>query len=223
MLRSHSAPIWLFVFALIFGCASLAHVDAEAAVKEKYPKLFGSTERRFRSMKPFKKWTGMLKRNEKERPIDGRPCDPAFHDECELSQWTDFLDSIRDEDAFEKITAINSYHNQAKYLTDQLNWKQKDYWETVAEFFARNGDCEDFSIAKYMSLRAVGFKASEVRILVVQDLNLKVGHAILVVYLDGKAYILDNQVNEVMEVSRIRHYRVQYSINEKYWWRHRYR
>ncbi len=72
-----------------------------------------------------------------------------------------------------------------------------------------------------MALKHLGFKEKDMRVVVVQDLNLRVGHAILVVYLDGKPYLLDNQIKQVIGANRVRHYRPIYSINEKNWWLHR--
>lgn len=54
----------------------------------------------------------------------------------------------------------------------------------------------------------------------VKDLNLKVGHAILVAMLNGKIYVLDNQIPQVIEAVKIRHYDPVFSINQHYWWRH---
>jgi predicted transglutaminase-like cysteine proteinase len=65
-----------------------------------------------------------------------------------------------------------------------------------------------------LSLRALGFPPSQLRVVVLQDLNLKIAHAILVVY-------LDNQIRGVVNARTIHHYKAIYSINEKYWWLHR--
>jgi predicted transglutaminase-like cysteine proteinase len=59
------------------------------------------------------------------------------------------------------------------------------------------------------------------RIVVRQDLNLKILHAVLVVYLDGQPLILDNQIKQVVHASRLRHYKPIYSINQKNWRLHR--
>jgi predicted transglutaminase-like cysteine proteinase len=61
------------------------------------------------------------------------------------------------------------------------------------------------------------------RIVVVQDLNLGIAHAVLVVYLDGRALVLDNQIDDVVPAAAVRHYRPIYSINERHWWLHRAR
>ena len=72
-----------------------------------------------------------------------------------------------------------------------------------------------------MSLRTLGFKDSELRVVVLQDLNLGVAHAVLIVYLDGQALLLDNQIGRVIDQAKVRHYRPYYSINEKFWWLHK--
>lgn len=54
-----------------------------------------------------------------------------------------------------------------------------------------------------------------------QDLNLRIGHAVLVALVDGKAWVLDNQIDRVIEADRIRHYKPYYSLNERSFWLHR--
>ncbi len=119
------------------------------------------------------------------------------------------------------MNKVNRYMNKARYILDPVNWGKKDYWATPGQFMAKFGDCEDYAIAKYMSLKQLGFKTSEMRVVAVKDLNLKIGHAVLVVYLNGKALILDNQIRKVVEAKVIKHYVPVFSINQKYWWHHK--
>jgi predicted transglutaminase-like cysteine proteinase len=72
-----------------------------------------------------------------------------------------------------------------------------------------------------MALKYLGFNPDKMRIVAVKDMNLRVGHAILAVYVEDKIFILDNQIKVVVDSRRIHHYKPVYSINEKYWWRHR--
>jgi predicted transglutaminase-like cysteine proteinase len=77
-----------------------------------------------------------------------------------------------------------------------------------------------------MSLRHLGFEERELRIVAVKDLNLKVGHAILLVFWidprNGKerALVLDNQIDKVVDARAVRHYQPVFSINSQHWWRH---
>jgi predicted transglutaminase-like cysteine proteinase len=61
------------------------------------------------------------------------------------------------------------------------------------------------------------------RIVVLQDMNLNIAHAVLVVELNGKSYVLDNQISQLVTDDQISHYRPIYSINENAWWLHRRR
>ncbi len=72
-----------------------------------------------------------------------------------------------------------------------------------------------------MSLKSLGFTNREMRVVILQDLNLGIAHAILVVYLEGKALVLDNQIGDVVAADAVHHYRPIYSINEHHWWLHR--
>jgi|GEM_PF-6682695 len=44
-------------------------------------------------------------------------------------------------------------------------------------------------------------------------------HALLILYINNKAMIMDNQVNEIRDSSTTDRYRILYSINRKGWWR----
>jgi predicted transglutaminase-like cysteine proteinase len=120
-----------------------------------------------------------------------------------------------------QLAEVNRYMNLFRYITDPINWGVRDYWSIPKEFFARFGDCEDYSIVKYFTLRALGWSASDLKIVVLQDMNLGIAHAILVANLDQKKMVLDNQIGLVVDSTRIRHYRPIYSVNENGWWRHR--
>jgi predicted transglutaminase-like cysteine proteinase len=117
--------------------------------------------------------------------------------------------------------------NKAKYVSDKSNWGRNDYWATPAEFMKTFGDCEDYAIIKYLSLRRLGFKENELHVVAVKDLNLKEGHAVLIVFWkdqkSGKkrSLLLDNQIKKVVDARKVRHYKPVFSINKKNWWRHR--
>jgi len=120
----------------------------------------------------------------------------------------------------QKLNAVNRNINKHKYVTDLANWGVEDYWETPKEFSLKDGDCEDFAIAKFKSLLYLGFSNEDMRIVVLQDLNLNIAHAVLAVYVNGEPYILDNQAEQVIPADEIKHYMPIYSINETTWWRH---
>jgi predicted transglutaminase-like cysteine proteinase len=187
------------------------------------PSLFRSLELRFDDKSAFKKWVTMLERKLAQREeLESRGCGFKPYEACGPYHWRLFLTEIQALTARAKIDRVNTYMNQFRYRTDFDNWGIADFWETPLEFLTRLGDCEDYAITKYVALKRLGFDPGQMRIVVLQDLNLGTGHAVLMVRLDGKTYILDNQIRQVTEENAIHHYRVVYSINENHWWSHIY-
>lgn len=174
------------------------------------------------NLAPFPKWTKMIARQHAEKGEDFETC---LDDEetCRLTQWRELLGSLKGKSPRVQVEAVNRFVNKQPYVEDRDNWGIGDYWATPYEFFTGDGDCEDFAIAKFFSLRELGIPKDKMRILIVQDFNLGgIMHAVLEVNLDGQALILDNQVPQVRPLARIYHYHPIYSINEAAWWAYRY-
>lgn len=65
---------------------------------------------------------------------------------------------------------MNDFFNrQIKFAEDAAIWSQPDYWATPLETLGLGaGDCEDFSIAKYYSLKEVGVAPDKLRLIYVR-------------------------------------------------------
>lgn len=185
------------------------------------PSIFGTREFRSENLTPFPKWTGALERYFAESGPDGRACGGGRRAPCDLGDWQAFLASLDGADRMTAIRAVNRRMNRAAYVLDPVNYGMPDYWATPLQFLRRDGDCEDYAITKFISLRALGVANQALRIVVLQDLNLRIAHAVLVVFEGGRALVLDNQIRDVVDASAIRHYRPLYSVNETAWWLHR--
>lgn len=95
------------------------------------------------------------------------------------------------------LAAVNALANQVPAVSDFEHWGQPEYWATPAEFVASHGgDCEDFAIAKYFSLRAAGIPAEQLRFVYVKALTAQriENHMVLAWYPTPTAdpLILDN-------------------------------
>lgn len=194
---------------------------AHAGVVEAGPDIFGTRAIRSDNMAPFPKWRGALERYFQERGTPRPPCRSGLFTACPVEDWAAFLRSVAHLAPEEQVRRVNTFHNEARYILDIVNWQIEDYWASPFQFFDRDGDCEDYAIAKFMSLRALGFPNGQLRIVVLRDLNLRVAHAVLVVELGGAKYVLDNQIGEVVTAGLIHHYQPIYSVNETHWWLHR--
>ena len=96
----------------------------------------------------------------------------------------------------EKLELVNDFMNQTEFVSDLQHWGKEDYWATPIEFLSTmGGDCEDFSIAKYFTLRALGVPADKLRITYVKELVIyNEAHMVLAYFPtpDAEPLILDN-------------------------------
>jgi predicted transglutaminase-like cysteine proteinase len=186
-----------------------------------FPSVFGAGEVPGASLTPFRRWTAVLERILHETPAYDEPCALRFRGRCIAAEWRMLVRNLEHRSRRERIDAVNAFFNRMPYVLDQSNWGLSDYWASPLQFLGRSGDCEDYAIAKFVTLRQLGFSNEELRLVVLDDLNLGIAHAVLVVAEDDRLLVLDNQIPDVVDSRRILHYRAIYSINEERWWLHR--
>lgn len=203
--------------ALTLGATGPARAQAVKVAQD----VFGSSSLRSSDLKAFPKWRGAVARYARERRLPTAPCRPGIFTRCPQAEWETFLAGLKGLAPERQMREVNAFLNRAPYILDIVNWKVNDYWASPFQFLRRDGDCEDYAIAKFMSLRALGFANDRMKIVVLRDLNLRLAHAVLAVELDGRRYVLDNQVKDVVPDTVIRHYKPIYSVNETHWWLHR--
>ena len=190
----------------------LASVSPEFARVSAYPKIYGTKEKRSSNLKAFTKWTDMFKKFERQLKQDASA--------QVLRDWQENLRDIRTGSIKAMADEVNNLVNQKRYIVDSKNWGTSDYWATPVEFLQRGGDCEDFAIMKYTALRSMGVPEERLRIAIVQDLKKNIPHAVLIVYTESGAYILDNQIKRLISAESGTRYKPIYSINRQAWWLH---
>ena len=210
-------------FGLVLGAGLGLWLMPAAPVRaaKAQPSYFNTVEIRRDNLKPFPKWRGVLARFAEEQAAGENDCASPRFNRCHYETWMAFIDSQRGRPVLAQISAVHAFMNTHRYIVDPINWGVKDYWATPGQFFNREGDCEDYAIAKFLTLRALGVANDAMRIVVLQDLNLRIAHAVLIVENDGRRLVLDNQIKTVVDQAVIRHYRPIYSVNESNWWLHR--
>lgn len=112
----------------------------------------------------------------------------------------------------EKLRAVNEFFNhQIRYESDQTIWEQSDYWATPLEMLWKgSADCEDFAIAKYFSLKALGIAPANLRLIYVKAHTAAPSrerfqaHMVLAYYATPTAepLILDNLISDIRPASR---------------------
>lgn len=148
-------------------------------------------------------------------------CQAGAQGACRLQDWEAFLTEIAGEDEAEQLYRVNRYLNHYSYRSDRRNWQLPDFWEIPEQLFDRGGDCEDFAIAKYLSLRALGYPAERLRVAVVYDRKKREDHAVLLVSTATDTLVLDNKYQRVVSWADTRaRYKPYYSLNENSVWIH---
>ncbi len=199
---------------VILGCCGLPARVAFAKGRI-YPPIFGTREIEFSTLTKFPKWMSMLARNFSEELRGDEPClAGAPRSDCIIAEWKSFIGREQGRAPRAELDDVNAELNKIIYRLDPY------YWETPREFAVHEGDCKDYAIAKYFTLRKLGWRADDLRVVVLRDMDLVEDHAITVAYLDGTSYSLDNLVPTVLRTAAIHHYRPYYSINESRWWLH---
>jgi predicted transglutaminase-like cysteine proteinase len=80
----------------------------------------------------------------------------------------------------EKLEKVNAFFNQMRFASDEEIWHQKDYWATRMEFIGMGaGDCEDFVIGKYFTLKQLGISTDKLFFTYVKAIKYQQAHMVL--------------------------------------------
>ena len=119
-----------------------------------------------------------------------------------LKDWLQTVNSAKSLGEQARLTQINNFINHNIAFENDLGiWQQSDYWATPLETIGQGrGDCEDFAIIKYVSLRMAGVSANKLRLIYVKaklkgaDGPIQQAHMVLAYYASPNAepLVLDN-------------------------------
>jgi len=125
------------------------------------------------------------------------------------------------KDEHQKLVSTNRFFNQLRFTTDKRLWGLNNYWATPVEFIGVNaGDCEDFALAKYFSLIAIGIADEKLRIVMVKSLTLNQYHMVVAYYATptSEPLILDNIDGRIKKANARKDLIPVYSFNGKQLW-----
>ncbi len=135
--------------------------------------------------------------------------------------WQHLVDTNINQTEREKLIKVNNFFNQIRFVSDQNHWQLVDYWATPIELLAtQGGDCEDFAIAKYITLRALEIPDEKLRITYVKAIELNEAHMVLTFYDSPGAMpdVLDNLINEIKPADQRPDLQPVYSFNGNGLW-----
>jgi len=141
--------------------------------------------------------------------------------ELRMQAWQKLINENQQQTEDEKLKRVNNFFNQLTYRSDLNTWGQEDYWATPAEALGKGqADCEDYSIAKYFTLRELGVPDKKMRITYVKALELDQAHMVLTYYPKPNSVplVLDNLKGQILSATKRFDLAPVYSFNAEGLW-----
>jgi len=127
-------------------------------------------------------------------------------------------------DEIQRLTVLNVFWNRRIEFRDDIEvWGRADYWASPLEALDKGrGDCEDYAIAKYLSLQAAGTPVAKMRMVYVRAMmgGRSLAHMVLAYYAEvgAEPLILDNLVADVRPASQRPDLQPVFSFNGEGLW-----
>lgn len=139
-----------------------------------------------------------------------------------ILSWQTLIKSSQHLSEQAKLKRVNDFFNQQiEFVDDDYLWGLNDYWATPIEMLAKGaGDCEDYSIAKYFTLRELGIPDSKMRITYVKAVELNQAHMVLTFFETPRSVpvVLDNLIPAIKSASKRPDLLPVYSFNGSGLW-----
>lgn len=142
--------------------------------------------------------------------------------------WQSMLQSLSNSSVKDKLKSVNQFFAKTlRYRMDTKLYGVEDYWAPLSETIMRGaGDCEDFAIAKYFSLKKLGVEGDKLRLIYVNSRlagsprNVYQAHMVLGYFdtPDAAPYILDSLTPVIHRLSKRDDLIVKYSFNSEFLW-----
>ena len=135
--------------------------------------------------------------------------------------WQSLIEANQNIPEDHKLSLVNDFINHLLFVDDIEHWHQNDYWATPLETVSTGGgDCEDFAIAKYFTLKYLHVAQDKMRITYVKALGINKPHMVLTYFLTpaSEALVIDN-LDQVIKLASQRTDLVPvYSFNTESLW-----
>ena len=131
-----------------------------------------------------------------------------------LTLWRAVLDDDQQSRGDHRtwLAQVNSFaHRHFTYAEDKLQFGKEDYWASPAELLSSGlGDCEDWAIFSYISLRHMGIPEHQMRLVYVRAAiggpysGISQAHMVLAYYPEGadEPLVIDSLINDILPASQ---------------------
>ena len=143
-----------------------------------------------------------------------------------LEEWLALLQQLQNQNVQAKLRGVNDFFNRRiRWVDDIRIWGEEDFWATPLEAMGKGqGDCEDYSIAKYITLKQLGVTSQYLRMIYVRARigrsQITQAHMVLGYYStpDAEPLVLDNIVPSITPASQRTDLDPLFSFNSEGLW-----
>ena len=212
------AAVFLSLLTLA-GCAGTSPRSAAGAtgsVLDTAPRLskFTFDGEPFAVAEDFAPWAALTAQSQPDQSIlDACMSDRESCAVPGLVRFRRMIELARELAPHQQLSLVHHYFNGTEWTSDT-----RDTWSTLYHTaFTKMGDCEDIALAKYQTLRSLGWPADRLRVVIGWDGEEKDWHAWLAVRDEGQVYLLDS-INGLQRPSAYSYARFVYSISDQGVW-----
>jgi predicted transglutaminase-like cysteine proteinase len=123
----------------------------------------------------------------------------------------------------EKLEAVNRFFNHRIRFGEDLEvWGQPDYWASPLETLERGaGDCEDFAIAKFFTLRLLGIPEHNLRLMYTTLSSTHQAHMVLGYWSGGAEVllVLDSLLADIRPLAQRHDLQMQFAFDTTHLYR----
>jgi predicted transglutaminase-like cysteine proteinase len=135
-----------------------------------------------------------------------------------VSDWRALIADSSELSDREKLQRVNEFFNRTiRYGEDIDVWQQADYWASPMETLEKGrGDCEDFALAKYFTLRLLGVPERSLRVVYATQTSTQQAHMVLGYWqnADADPLLLDNLGNDIRSSAQRSDLNVKFAFDE---------
>lgn len=132
-------------------------------------------------------------------------------------RWQELIVNARSLSDRDKLQHVNDFFNSnVQFINDIALWGKEDYWATPIEMLSIGaGDCEDYSIAKYFTLKQLGVDEAKLRLTYVKAVEIGQAHMVLTYFENKRSVplVLDNLITDIKPATQRRDLVPVYSFN----------
>ncbi len=117
----------------------------------------------------------------------------------------DLMNVLEGQSDKKKLLEVNNFFNRVPYASDMKVWNRSDYWANRMEFLGKDrGDCEDYTFAKYFTLKQLGIDVKKMKAFYCKSLTYNQAHMVLAYFRKPRSipYILGNYNYKILPANR---------------------